>query len=158
MDPDNQIDVQLVYDDGAVPDARTIQSWVRRALTDAGGSPDAAVTVRIVGEAEMRELNARFRDKDRPTNVLSFPAGDDAGIPHDLELPLGDIVICAPVVSQEAKEQGKLVTAHWAHMLVHGTLHLLGFDHMKEVEALEMEALERQILAAGGVSDPYVAA
>ncbi len=158
MDPDSQIELQLVHDDGAVPDERTIRSWVTRALEMAGGATDAAVTVRVVGEPEMRELNASFRDKDAPTNVLSFPAGSDLELPQSVELPLGDLVICAPVVSREAAEQGKLVVAHWAHMLVHGTLHLLGFDHMDEADALEMEALERKILAAGGVEDPYVAA
>jgi len=108
--------------------------------------------VRIVDEPEMRELNARYRHKDYPTNVLSFPAE----LPPGVDVPLlGDIVICAPVVNREATEQHKAPRAHWAHMLVHGTLHLLGHDHERERDAAVMEALERRILAGLKFPDPY---
>lgn len=106
----------------------------------------------------MRSLNCAFRGKDKPTNVLSFPAGDVAGLPADAPLPLGDIVICAGVVGAEAAAQGKTEDDHWAHMLVHGTLHLLGFDHETDAEAADMEALETRILGEHGIADPYGAA
>jgi probable rRNA maturation factor len=109
--------------------------------------------VRVVGAAESRELNARWRGKDKPTNVLSFPSG--AAIPGEAAMELGDIVICAPVVAREAREQGKAPRAHWAHMIVHGTLHLLGFDHEREHEARRMEAREVAILESFGYSSPY---
>jgi probable rRNA maturation factor len=96
-----------------------------------------------------------YRDKDRPTNVLSFPAGDIVGLPDDAPHLLGDVVVCAGVVAGEAAEQGKRLEDHWAHMLVHGTLHLLGHDHGDEREAEAMEALEARILAAGDIKDPY---
>jgi len=103
----------------------------------------------------MRGLNRDYRGKDKPTNVLSFPAGQVAGLPDAEPVPLGDIVVCADVVSDEAATQEKAPADHWAHMLVHGTLHLLGFDHEDETDAATMEALETRILAAGGVADPY---
>ena len=114
------------------------------------------VSVRIVDEVESRNLNRQYRDRDYATNVLSFPGGD-AALPPGLPRPLGDIVICGPVVQRESAEQGKTATDHWAHMLVHGTLHLLGFDHALEPEAARMEAMEAQILASRGVGDPYAA-
>lgn len=133
----------------AVPAARSLRGWVEAALPARGR---AEVCVRIVDEAEMRRLNGRYRGKRKPTNVLSFPAA----LPGGLKLPLlGDIVVCAPVVSREAREQGKRPRAHWAHMLVHGTLHLRGFDHEHEAEARAMERRERRILAALGFPDPY---
>ncbi len=156
MTDEPQIDIQigeLSADEAAnVPDADWLAGWVRPALSD----QDGAVTVRIVGPAEIQALNRDYRDADKPTNVLSFPAGPIEGLPPEESSPLGDIVICADVVSREAGEQGKALTDHWAHMLVHGTLHLLGYDHMNEVEALEMEQLEIRILAGGGVGNPYV--
>lgn len=111
--------------------------------------------MRIVDEAESRALNHRFRDRDAPTNVLSFPAGDDLVLPEGEARPLGDIVLCAPVVEREAALQGKPAGAHWAHLLVHGALHLLGYDHGNDADAAEMEALEIAVLAAGGLPDPY---
>ena len=105
-----------------------------------------------------RALNSRFRQIDKPTNVLAFPSYD-ADLAELLEeageLPLGDLVICAPVVLREAAEQGKSADDHWAHMLVHGTLHLLGYDHVEAEDAARMEALETRILAAQGIGDPY---
>lgn len=110
------------------------------------------LSLRIVDETEMRGLNARFRGRDYATNVLSFPAD----LPAELDLPLlGDIAICAPVVRREAAAQGKAADAHWEHMIVHGTLHLLGHDHENTAEAERMEALERQVLAHLGRPDPY---
>lgn len=133
-----------------IPSTRSVRRWVRAALPDA---PDRTeLCVRIVDEEEMRALNSRFRQRDYPTNVLSFPAE----IPPELGIALlGDIVICAPVVQREALEQGKRERAHWAHLLVHGTLHLLGHDHEKTRAAAAMEALEVRILAGLGLPDPY---
>ena len=108
--------------------------------------------MRIVGPAESRTLNRRFRHKDKPTNVLSFPYDDPA--PFGARV-LGDVVICAAVVEREAREQGKLRSAHWAHMVVHGVLHLLGFDHMRPADARVMEGRERAILARLSFPDPY---
>ena len=110
------------------------------------------LSVRIVGRAGSRKLNARYRHKDKPTNVLSF-AG--AGASPDGRLFLGELVICAPVVAQEAKAQGKTLKAHWAHMTVHGALHLLGLDHERPKEAAKMAFREVQILDQLGFSDPY---
>ena len=103
----------------------------------------------------MQQLNSEFREQDKPTNVLSFPAGEIEGLPSDADVPLGDIVVCAEVVRSEAKEQGKTAQAHWAHMVVHGTLHLLGFDHENDSDAARMEGLEIQILTDNGISNPY---
>ncbi len=135
---------------GEIPTPRSMRRWVRAALDD--GHADAMICVRIVDEAEMRELNARYRGRDHATNVLSFPAE----LPPGVDLPLlGDIVVCAPVVAHEAAEQGKPARAHWAHMLVHATLHLLGHDHEQASEAERMEALETRILARLKFPDPY---
>ncbi len=150
-DEKTQVEVQIVGDASGVPDADRLAHWVQAALTGAGGT----VTVRVVGTDEIRTLNRDYRDSDKPTNVLSFPAGKIQGLPAEESEPLGDIVICAEVVSAEASEQGKALEDHWAHMLVHGTLHLLGYDHMTDEEAHDMERLEVGILAAGGVGNPY---
>ena len=134
-----------------LPAVRSIRGWIRAALTTRG-EERAEIAVRIVDEAEMRALNARYRHKDYPTNVLAFPAE----LPRGIDLPLlGDIVVCAPVVEREAAEQGKKSRAHWAHMLVHGTLHLLGHDHQRPRAATAMEALETRVHAALGFPDPY---
>ncbi len=113
-----------------------------------------SLSIRIVGAAESRRLNAAWRGKDKPTNVLSFPSGvtrGTAGEPY----PLGDLIICAPVVAREAREQAKTPAAHWAHMVVHGVLHLLGYDHEIDRDAQVMEARERNLLAKFGYSNPY---
>lgn len=142
-------------DAGIVPDRRTLGRWAGAALRAAGIDPgDRELTVRIVGEAESRELNAGWRGKDRPTNVLAFPGGDPA-LPDGFDCPLGDLVVCAPVVRREAAEQGKTPESHWCHMIVHGTLHLAGYDHQAPAEAARMEGLERRILAELGFPDPY---
>lgn len=132
------------------PDDDAFRRWVGAAL--AGRRETAELTVRIVDEPEGRALNARWRGRDHATNVLSFPAELPAGVPLAL---LGDLVVCAPVVAREAAEQGKAEADHWAHLVVHGTLHLLGFDHETEAEATVMERLERALLAGLGIGDPY---
>lgn len=151
-----QVDIEVASDGLSVPGAADIKRWISAALSMAGRlqQPEAEVSLYVVDEEEGRELNLQYRNKDYPTNVLSFPAD----LPEELALPLlGDLVVCAPVVEREAREQDKLLTAHWAHMLVHGTLHLLGFDHIEDAEADEMEALETRILAQLGFADPYAA-
>ncbi|MGH8198713.1 MAG: rRNA maturation RNase YbeY, partial [Steroidobacteraceae bacterium] len=106
--------------------------------------------IRVVGAGESRRLNERWRGRPAPTNVLSFPAA-----PALRGRQLGDIVVCAPVVAREAREQGKALSAHWAHMIVHGTLHLLGFDHVRAADAKRMEGRERALLRRIGIADPY---
>ena len=149
------VDVQVACDDPDIPESAEITRWVTAAVA-AAGSNDAAVevSVRIVDRGESQALNATFRQQDKPTNVLSFPA-DTRGTPDGEPRLLGDVVVSAPVVGAEAREQGKPAASHWAHMLVHGTLHLLGFDHEQQSEARRMEALEVRILAAQGIADPY---
>ncbi len=140
---------------GEIPDEQTLGLWAGTALRRAGVEAGCReLTVRIVGEAESRDLNAGWRGKDRPTNVLAFPGGE-TGLPGGEEYPLGDLVVCAPVVAREAADQGKSAAAHWCHMIVHGTLHLAGYDHQTAEEAARMEGLEREILAELGYPDPY---
>ena len=103
----------------------------------------------------MRALNRDYRDKDKPTNVLSFPGGNVAGLPDDEPSTLGDIVICPAVLAAEAAEQGKPLEHHWAHLCIHGALHLAGYDHVEESDAKSMESLETELLAKLGVPDPY---
>ena len=153
-----ELDYQLATEAENIPDAEACKKILQAAL-EAGG-PNAVrtpagepeLTLRIVGEEEGRELNLTYRGRDKPTNVLSFPFDAPAQIDSGL---LGDLVICASVVETEAAEQGKAVDAHWAHMLVHGALHLLGYDHINDQEAQIMERLERDILARLGWPDPY---
>jgi probable rRNA maturation factor len=133
-----------------LPAPASFRNWVAAALQDRIKRADLAL--RLVGEYEGRSLNRHYRGKDYATNVLSFPAELPAGV--DLPI-LGDIVICAPVVQREARVQGKDCRAHFAHLTVHGVLHLLGFDHEDPREAQSMEALERDILASLGFDDPY---
>jgi probable rRNA maturation factor len=132
------------------PDHRRIARWVRAAV--AGRRNEANVTVRVVGRREGAELNHRWRRRKGATNVLSFPVD---GLGHVVPELLGDIVICAPVVEAEAREQGKARDAHWAHMVVHGALHLLGLEHGTRSEARRMETEEKRILAELGYPDPY---
>lgn len=150
-----QVDVQFAIEDHSVPASKDLALWVNRAVAAVGGPLDGEVSVRVVDLNEMQQLNGEFRDQDKPTNVLSFPAGDIDGLPVDADLPLGDIVVCAAVVSDEARQQGKNLDDHWAHMMVHGTLHLLGFDHENDADADAMEGLEIQILTAHGIANPY---
>ena len=139
-----------------IPAATSFRRWVAAAL--AGRIREADLAIRIVDEKEGRSLNHHYRGKDYATNVLSFPAEIAEGVkmPKGFKMPLlGDLVICAPVVAREAKEQKKKLAAHYAHLTVHGTLHLLGWNHEDEREAEAMEQLEREILAELGIDDPY---
>lgn len=144
------LDIQNVTTYEPLPEAEQLETWVSLALEN---RPGAELTVRLVDKAESRQLNSRYRGKDRPTNVLSFPAE----LPSGIDLPLlGDIVICAPLVGQEAEAQNKPVQSHWAHLVIHGVLHLLGHDHQTDDEAAEMESLEVNLLASIGVANPYL--
>ena len=137
-----------------VPAAVSFRKWVAAALE--GRIREANLAIRIVGSREGRALNRHYRGKDYATNVLSFPAELPEGLPEGVRMPLlGDLVICAPVVAREAKEQRKPLAAHYAHLTVHGALHLLGWNHEDDVEAEAMEQLEREILAGLGLPDPY---
>ena len=150
-----EVDVQIASAASGIPSPDDIRHWVETTLGATTPGRNGDVSVRVVDEDEMRTLNRNFRDQDKVTNVLSFVAGHMEGLPPG-ELPaLGDIVVCADVVSREATEQGKAVADHWGHMIVHGTLHLLGHDHVSEPEASAMERLERDILAGLGIADPY---
>ncbi|OMH33715.1 rRNA maturation RNase YbeY [Motiliproteus sp. MSK22-1] len=144
------LDLQLASDADNLPRKDQLQCWVEKALS--GYRENAEVTIRIVDSAESQSLNASYRGKDKPTNVLSFPFEAPEGIQIDL---LGDLVICAPVVETEAGEQNKSTIDHWAHMVIHGILHLLGFDHIDENDAQEMETLEIQLLSDIGIPNPY---
>ncbi|CTP83939.1 rRNA maturation RNase YbeY [Xanthomonas translucens pv. arrhenatheri] len=137
-----------------LPAATSFRKWVAAALKSRIREADLAI--RLVDAKEGRALNHHYRGKDYATNVLSFPAELPEGLPKGVKLPLlGDLVICAPVVAREAAEQGKPLNAHYAHLTVHGVLHLLGWDHEDDKEADAMEQLEREILADLGVGDPY---
>ncbi|OOF32483.1 rRNA maturation RNase YbeY [Salinivibrio proteolyticus] len=145
------VDVQLACDNtDGLPTDDQLQAWFEHAVRNA--REQAEVTIRLVDEGESQSLNRDYRGKDKPTNVLSFPFDAPPGIDIDL---LGDLIICRQVVEREAEQQGKQLMDHWAHMVVHGSLHLLGYDHIEDDEAEQMEALERDILAAMGVPDPY---
>ncbi|MGH8454796.1 MAG: rRNA maturation RNase YbeY [Nevskiales bacterium] len=133
-----------------MPTLAQFRRWTLAALPQR--HDDAELSIRIVTASESRRLNTRYRGQDKPTNVLSFPCP----MPAAPKLTaLGDLVICAQVVAREAKQQGKCVEAHWAHMTVHGVLHLLGYDHQKKHRAERMEALETDILTRLGYPDPY---
>jgi len=142
--------VQSGMRDSGAPAVDYLKRCARHALAGEAGE----VVIRIVGEPESAGLNERFRHKRGPTNVLAFPTGDDP-LPADEPVPLGDIVICAPIVAREAAEQGKTADAHWAHMVVHGCLHLMGYDHIEPDDAEAMEARERELLSGLGIGDPY---
>ncbi len=128
------------------PGPATLRRWARVAAAGRRGE----LGIRVVGSRESRALNGRWRGRDAPTNVLSFPASAELR-----GRQLGDLVVCAPVVAREAREQGKALAAHWAHMIVHGTLHLAGFDHERTADAKRMEGRERALLARLGFADPY---
>jgi probable rRNA maturation factor len=152
------IDLQEASEHELLPSLSQLSLWVdaaiKAALHDkAKHEQEFELTIRIVDEDESESLNSQYRGKNKPTNVLSFPFEAPAEIELDL---LGDLVICAPVVAREAKEQSKPEIAHWAHMVVHGTLHLQGYDHIEDDEADAMEALEVSILASLGFPDPYI--
>ncbi|OGT81711.1 MAG: rRNA maturation RNase YbeY [Gammaproteobacteria bacterium RIFCSPLOWO2_02_FULL_61_13] len=148
-EPVMTVHVQVACRKRGIPDARRIRRWARAAL--AGRRKRTEVTIRVVGAREGRVLNERWRGLPQATNVLSFPALALAQAPG----ALGDIAVCAPVVAREARAQGKSPTAHWAHLVIHGVLHLLGHDHESRRDAAAMETLEIRILAGLGFPDPY---
>lgn len=151
------IDLQIASENSeGLPTLEQFTHWVETALTFEAQTedfPETEMTIRIVDEEESQTLNREYRGKDYPTNVLSFPFE----VPEGIELPLlGDLVICRQVMEREAKEQQISLASHWAHLAVHGTLHLLGYDHIEEAEAEEMEGLETQIMQKLGFEDPYL--
>jgi len=155
-----QVDVQMAVGgvtQQLVPDVEAIQRWAGAAIKQAGvDQSEKLMTVRIVEVDEITQLNEQYRQKTGATNVLSFPFEWPPEVPEEArDANLGDLVICAAVVEQEAETQGKTTEAHWAHMIVHGTLHLLGYDHLTDDEAQQMEAEEIAILDSFGYANPY---
>ncbi|MEZ8258910.1 rRNA maturation RNase YbeY [Vibrio cyclitrophicus] len=147
-----ELDLQLaVENEQSLPTEQDIQLWLNKTIPQF--QENAELTVRIVDTQESHQLNHEYRGKDKPTNVLSFPFEAPPGIELDL---LGDLIICRQVVEKEAEEQNKPLLAHWAHMVVHGSLHLLGYDHIEDDEAEEMESLETEIMQTMGFEDPYI--
>lgn len=151
------IDLQIATENSEnLPSLAQFTQWVQRAVVHEAQTedfPETEITIRIVDEAESHELNLTYRGKDKPTNVLSFPFE----VPEGIELPLlGDLIICRQVVEKEAQEQQISLESHWAHLAIHGTLHLLGYDHIEEAEAEEMEGLETEIMQSLGFEDPYI--
>ncbi|MDH5471532.1 MAG: rRNA maturation RNase YbeY [Gammaproteobacteria bacterium] len=145
-----ELDVQYVVDRKGIPDPEQLNLWAAKAIQ---GKDPVHIGIRIVDEVESQSLNHEYRGKDKPTNVLSFPME----LPEELgETILGDLVICAPVVEKEAAEQYKSSEAHWAHMVIHGVLHLQGFDHISDEQAEEMETLEIKYLEELGYKNPYI--
>ncbi len=161
------LDYQVATDLAELPSENQIKQWLAAALQQEavvfgkisnkliGDDAPLEITVRIVDEAESQQLNLAYRGKDKPTNVLSFPFEAMPGMESMALSILGDLVVCATVVEQEAKTQNKASMAHWAHMLVHGSLHLLGYDHITETEAQQMESLEIAILDSMAIANPY---
>jgi probable rRNA maturation factor len=149
----NHVEVQTVFVSPDQPDANQIQSWIDTVL--AGYSQDTEIVVRIVDVNESAQLNKQYRHKPGPTNILSFPVEVPEGISLNL---LGDLVVCAPVLEREALEQGKPLNHHWAHIIIHGVLHLLGYDHILDEEAEVMEMKEIELLQKLNISNPYLEA
>lgn len=146
------IDLQLATEHNQCPSLSQLSKWVDAALDGAHAEPESELTIRIVDIEESNSLNHQYRGFDKPTNVLSFPFDAPPGVELNL---LGDLVICAPIVEKEAAEQNKPQIAHWAHLVIHGTLHLLGYDHIEDEEAETMEALEVSILKTLDYPNPY---
>jgi probable rRNA maturation factor len=144
------LDLQIAVEANNLPTQAQFESWVRIAVGQT--MPEVELTIRLVEVSESKHLNHTYRGKDKPTNVLSFPFE----APAEIYLPLlGDLIICVDVVEKEAQQQDKSLEAHWAHMVIHGCLHLLGYDHIIDEEAEEMESLETQLLEHLGFTDPY---
>jgi probable rRNA maturation factor len=148
------LDVQYTEQAEEPPSKDEFQDWVNLALIN---EKDVEVSLSIVGEAESQSLNKEYRNKDKPTNVLSFPMEIPQALVDEIDMPamLGDLIICAPIVEQEAVQQEKTSTAHWAHMVIHGMLHLQGYDHISDEQAKQMEDLEIQLLQQLGIDNPY---
>jgi len=155
MSLDLELDLQVVADGVWVPSRAQLERFSAAALD--GRRERAELTIRVVDEQESRALNLRYRGQDKPTNVLSFPFEPPPGIAQDSPVVdlLGDLVICAGLVQREALDQGKETLAHWAHLVVHGILHLIDYDHLGEAEAAEMEGLETAVLQGLGFPPPY---
>ena len=148
------LDLQLACEQtDNLPTESQFQRWLEAAVTPF--QPESEVTIRLVDEAESHELNLTYRGKDKPTNVLSFPAPEIPGAPASGARPLGDLVICPQVLRSEAREQNKSLRAHWAHLVVHGTLHLIGYDHELDADATRMERREITVLRRLGFANPY---
>ncbi|MEX0731577.1 MAG: rRNA maturation RNase YbeY [Aquisalimonadaceae bacterium] len=145
------VEIQYASQERDLPGEADLRRWAALALGE--GNADTELVIRIVDEPEGRQLNRQFRERDYATNVLSFPFEAPPGLNLSV---LGDLVICAPVVIGEAAAHGKEPAAHWAHMVIHGTLHLLGHDHIQDSEAEQMEKLEAMLLARLGYPDPYM--
>jgi probable rRNA maturation factor len=145
------VDLQNVCDSDKLPPAELFQQWVDTALNSVT-EQIFELTIRLVNCSESQQLNKQYRQKDKPTNVLSFPFEVPEGIELNL---LGDLIICSQIVEQESKDQNKALFDHWAHMVIHGCLHLLGYDHINDNDANEMEALEVEILTKLSIANPY---
>tara|TARA_Y100000389_G_scaffold203277_1_gene251206 strand:+ start:424 stop:897 length:474 start_codon:yes stop_codon:yes gene_type:complete len=150
-----QVDIKIEVEDKMAMNLVDMKLWLRRAFEASDYKNDAEVSVRVVDEVEIRRLNREFRHQDKITNILSFPAGFIEGFPNNCMMHLGDIIICSEILFREAIEQNKLISEHWAHILVHGMLHLLGFNHTNDAEAVTMENLEIEILTGYGLKNPY---
>lgn len=150
--PRSTVHIGYAVPRGGLPATRSFRAWVDAALTGARRRGAAELSIRIVDDDEGRALNRDYRGRDYATNVLSFPVDLPAGVRSPL---IGDIALCAPVIAREAEEQGKTLRDHYAHLTVHGVLHLLGHDHGTDAEATRMETLEARILATLGIADPY---
>lgn len=146
----NKLEVQLASSNLYIPEQKNLQLWMDSALEHK--QSDTEIVIRIVDNDEIRQLNHRYRQQDKVTNILSFPFETPIGITLNL---LGDLVICAPVMQMEAEQHNKTLEAHWAHIVIHGVLHLLGFDHIEPEEAHRMETKEINILQTLGFADPY---
>lgn len=150
------IDLQLAIEASGLPSEEDFSRWCATALAEARCEKPVEITVRLVDAEESQTLNREYRDKDKPTNVLSFPSDLPDFLLEQMDVvPLGDLVICVPVMAAEAREQGKSERDHWAHLTMHGTLHLLGYDHIEDADAEEMEALEVAALSRLGITNPY---
>ncbi|CAD6874895.1 rRNA maturation RNase YbeY [Methylomonas fluvii] len=148
----NYIDMQIATS-APHPELGQFQQWADAALAIFEDGADSELVIRLVDAEEISELNQQYRHKSGPTNILSFPFEAPAGMDMDL---LGDLVICAPLIAQEASQQNKLAEHHWAHITIHGVLHLLGYDHIEDQDAEQMEALEIEILSKLGIANPYM--
>ena len=146
----NYLELQIATEFADYPTEQQFQAWVDTVLTDQG--VDSEIVIRLVDDAESAALNQQYRHKSGPTNILSFPFEAPEGMDMDL---LGDLVICTPLIAEEARQQNKPLLNHWAHITIHGVLHLLGYDHVEDAEAEEMETLEINLLQQLNIANPY---
>ena len=147
----NYLEIQLATSYADYPSEQQFQLWVDTVLQE--DDQDSEIVIRLVDDQESAELNQQYRHKQGPTNILSFPFEAPDGFDTDL---LGDLVICTPLIALEAQQQNKQLCDHWAHITIHGVLHLLGYDHIDDAEAEEMEALEIKILSRLNINNPYL--